>query len=222
MGKRFIITEEEKSNILGLYGVQDVISEQKLNNDGTYTIQNSHKLRSNLDPNNKNFQLSIPAGTKAYVKDKIVYLGDTGHKLKCDFSGYKWIFHHSEGDTLEEYNDKHPLATVLRKLFCGKTTEPKTKVPKKVKLPNLTEKNFCNLSGDETWEYAKLDDGTWYTRKKGQEEWTKLELPKFQKAVDLLNKDAKCGSLEPVVIGTLPLKPIEQLPINSPTDIIKP
>jgi len=106
--------------------------------------------------------------------------------------------------------------------------EPKKEKPKKIKLPNLTEKNFCNLPGDTNWDYARIDDGTWYTRRKGQEDWIKLETHKFQGAINLLEKDSKCGSLEKIPqteiipIDKLPTKPIEQIATKTPEIQLSP
>jgi hypothetical protein len=243
MGKRFIITEEEKSNILGLYGRNETLLNEE---DGTYTLKNKTNLiRTSLGGAGtlpyritlKQGAIIRKSGSNIIIPKESIYYYDEDTK-KSDGKFYvdgKLACKGSESINFGEnasykYETNIPgtydtFAETLRNKLCKKSvskTPETTKSPVKIKLPDLTEKNFCNLSGDKVWEYAKLDDGTWYTRKKGQEEWTKLELPKFQKAVDLLNKDGKCGSLETVVIGTLPLKPIEPLPINTPTDIIKP
>ncbi len=250
MGKRFIITEEEKNNILGLYNLNETLLNEQ---NETYTLVNKTNLiRTSLGGGGTlPYRITIKqgatikkSGSSIIIPKESIYYYDEDTK-KNDGKFYldgKLACKGSESINFGEnasykYETKIPgtydtFAETLRNKLCKTSVTTKTpetkKSPVKVKLPDLTEKNFCNLSGDETWEYAKLDDGTWYTRKKGQEEWTKLELPKYQKAVDLLNKDGKCGSLEEVPqsevtpIGTLPLKPIEPLSINKPTDIIKP
>ena len=78
----------------------------------------------------------------------------------------------------------------------------------------LTYKNYCELPGDKNWVYAKLDDGTWFASKvTNKVDWYKLELPKFQKAVDLLNKDARCRGLEEIPV--LKVKQAEQITNNN-------
>lgn len=87
-------------------------------------------------------------------------------------------------------------------------------IPKVVKLPDLTYKNYCELPGDKNWVYAKLDDGTWFASKVANKvDWYKLELPKFQKAVDLLNKDARCRGLEEIPV--LKVKQAQQITNNN-------
>jgi membrane peptidoglycan carboxypeptidase len=207
--QRILISEQEKKSILGLYGVdKDLVNEQFNPTDGTYIIQKNQTLL-NVTNNGKN--IVIPEGTKVWHNfngsDAKINLGNTGVYYDCSFVGYENIFTY-EKTSGNVKNDS--LSKVIRSTFCnGKTAKTWEEItgkkvhninqkPKKIKLPNLTEKNFCNLPGDIKWDYAKIDDGTWYTRRKGQEEWIKLETPKFQGAINLLEKDSKCGNLEKI------------------------
>lgn len=164
------------------------------NNDGKSVSFNAYHKENN------EFKISSTKG-KLTCGDYIIYIGGQGYA--------------------QEPSTGQPFKTVINRLFCDgnklKTTEDlnkkeiKSKLPdssksevpkvvnKPVKLPNLTNENFCNLPSDVTWSYAKLDDGTWYASK-NKTDWFKLELPKYQKAVDILNKDAKCSKLEEVPV----------------------
>jgi hypothetical protein len=237
--RRILISEQEKQSILGLYGVdKDLVNEQFNPTDGTYIVQNNQTLVS-VTNNGKN--IVIPKGTKAWHDfnggDTKINLGNTGVYYDCSFGGYENIFTYKE--TLGNVKNDS-LGKVIRTTFCngkkmktwgeitGKTPPNVVNKPKKIKLPNLTEKNFCNLPGDTNWDYAKIDDGTWYTRRKGQEDWIKLETLKFQGAINLLEKDSKCGSLEKIPqteiipIDKLPTKPIERIATKTPEIQLSP
>lgn len=233
--RRILISEQEKQSILGLYGV---LSEQtyKIESNGTYIVQNNQKLTPSADHTVKTYPKFIPAKTIVFhdynKNNKDIVLGNTGVVAYCDKNTFIY------DDIILVENDG--LLKVLKSLFCngnvlktwgeliGKKQEPKKEESKKIKLPNLTEKNFCNLPGDTKYEYAKIDDGTWYTRRKGQEDWIKLEISKYQKAIDLLEKDSKCGSLEQIPqteiipIDKLPTKPIEQIATKTPEIQLSP
>ena len=84
-----------------------------------------------------------------------------------------------------------------------------------VKLPNLTNKNFCSLPKDKIWKYAKMDDGTWYASR-DQINWFQLTLPKYKKAIDILSKDASCSGLEPA--ASLSTKPSTAVTTQVATD----
>jgi hypothetical protein len=93
--------------------------------------------------------------------------------------------------------------------FMGGINKPK-ETPKKDSRCKFTEKEFkneqvCFISKDNTWMYAKTDDGKWYTSKQSDRNtWCELTTPKFQTAVDKLN--VECKGLMP--IPKLELKPI--------------
>jgi hypothetical protein len=234
--KKFIITEEEKKEILGMYITESDIVEQTLNQDGTYITNYPHKFIPVGDRNdNPKFNPTFKTGTKIWTyfnkpdEDKI-YFGSTEYYLQCSFPGYDNIIIYKPGEAnLKENSEKSPLTSAVRKLFCngkkgkktwnealGKKEETNVNKSKTIKLPNLTEKNFCNLAGDKVWKYAKDEEGNWYSSKNSTD-WFKLELPKYQKAVDLLTKDAKCGTIEEIKqeeIGKLELKPVQQVQTN--------
>lgn len=237
--KKFIITEEEKKRILNMYITESDIVEQTLSQNGTYTTNYPHKFIPIGDSNtNPKFNPTFKAGTKIWTyfnkpdEDKI-YFGSTEYYLQCSFAGYDNIIIYKPGEAnLKENSEKSPLTSTVRKLFCngkkGKKTwnevfgkkedkqEVKQTTPKTIKLPNLTEKNFCNLPGDTIWKYAKDDEGNWYASKNSTD-WYKLELPKYQKAVDLLTKDAKCGTIEEIAqeeIIKLQTKPAQEIQTN--------
>jgi len=93
--------------------------------------------------------------------------------------------------------------------FMNKLNKPK-ETPKKDSRCKFTEKEFkneqvCFISKDNTWMYAKTDDGKWYTSKQSDRNtWCELTTPKFQTAIDKLN--VECKGLMP--IPKLELKPI--------------
>jgi hypothetical protein len=93
--------------------------------------------------------------------------------------------------------------------FMGGINKPK-ETPKKDSRCKFTEKEFkneqvCFISKDNTWMYAKTDDGKWYTSKQtDRNTWCELTTPKFQTAIDKLN--VECKGLMP--IPKLQLKPI--------------
>lgn len=198
MAKIITLTESDINRIIArVMNENRLISEQKLNADGTYTSKNPHKLISNLERSNKRFHISIPAGTKFYKKGDNVMIGDTGHKLKCSFGGYSHIFHHVEGDTLEEYNSERPLSKVLRKLFCDKSKSTVGGGGKPTPIKKIfTDDQICRLTDDKTWIYAKDEKGVWWTSKDGGKNWFELKLPKFQKAVDLLNTECPKNNVD--------------------------
>ena len=98
--------------------------------------------------------------------------------------------------TKRSYISEQATATPAATTPAATTTVTKGP-PNSIKLPNLTSKNFCSLPKDKIWKYAKMDDGTWYASK-DQINWFQLTLPKYQKAIDILSKDASCEGLEPV------------------------
>jgi hypothetical protein len=97
-----------------------------------------------------------------------------------------------------------PAATTPAATTPAATTTVTKGPSNSVKLPNLTNENFCSLPKDKIWKYALMDDGTWYASK-DQINWFRLTIPKYQKAIDILRKDASCSVLEPV--ASLSTKP---------------
>lgn len=211
MNRRIIISEGEKKDILLKYYANDnLVVEQFDKTTAVYTTMNDNTLKKVTAPKD----ILIPKGTKVWHDFKgggvRINLGNTGVFYDCTQAGYDYIF--TDSDTLGNLRHEN-LSKVIRGYFCdGKKmktwqqvtgTEKKTgnTVNKSVKLPNLTYKNFCELPGDKNWVYAKLDDGTWYTSKvTSKVDWFKLELPKYQKAVDLLNNNSRCSGLEEIPV----------------------
>lgn len=222
----FLISEEEKGRILSLHvsatknQYLNVVSEQFDKTKGTYTIQKPQTLKASVDFTTK-FPKTIPAGTIVFhdynkSNNKIV-LGNTGVVAYCNRNTFVY------NDGIDDLKNDG-LMSVLKGVFCNgsklktwneltgsgvattNNTNQSTNTTlvssggggsNSIKLPNLTNKNFCTLPNDKVWKYAKMDDGTWYTSK-DQENWFKLTLPKYQKAVDILSKDATCSGLEPI------------------------
>ena len=203
--KRILIEEKEKQEILSKYGI---ISEQFDKTKGFYktTKQQILKRRSGESYVPKSF--TIPAQTTVWpdLKNGKIIIGQAinddnktkvFNKLILGCDATEVIY-----DT-RQYGYGSPFIDFIKKVFCVgqklKTWEEITGVKKKIenqvdkvvnkpiKLPDLTYKNFCELPGDKNWVYAKLDDGTWYASK-NKVDWFKLDLPKYQKAIDLLNK----------------------------------
>lgn len=229
--KRILIEEKEKQDILKLYGV---LNEQgggtNITSEGTYVVKNDHVFSISGQ------QLG-GSPLKIYVrKDTIIYPDKDGKSLifnvyykennQFKLSGSKGKLNCGQG-IINVGNQSYtqvgtqPFKTTINNLFCSgdilktKKTETKTETtpttPKTIKLPNLTDKNYCNLPGDKVWSYVKLDDGTWYASK-NKVDWYKLELPKYQKAIDLLAKDSSCAVID--VLPKLSLKPAQGLDVG--------
>lgn len=222
---QLLISESEKERILSLHVLAkeksrlNTLSEQFDKTKGTYKSQKDQVLNG-VQEDIKNKRVTVLAGTLFWSKwgkdgDNMVRFNVSGvnYYYNCGFSGDKDIF----TDENKNGNWRNgPLSKEIRFNFCNgdklKTWDQVTGVknivktpttgtggsPKSIKLPNLTNKNFCTLPNDKIWKYAKMDDGTWYTSK-DQINWFQLMLPKYQKAIDILSKDASCEGLEPVV-----------------------
>jgi hypothetical protein len=224
--KRILIEEKEKQEILSRYGV---ISEQLDKTKGFYktTRQQILKRRSSGEYVPKSF--TIPAQTTIWpdLKNGKIIIGQATNDDNNTKVFNKLILGCDATEVIydeKQYGYGSPFIDFIKKVFCVgqklKTWEEITGVKKEVekevkkvvnktiKLPDLTNKNYCSLAGDETWSYAKLDDGTWYASK-NKVDWFKLDLPKYQKAIDLLNKDARCVGLEMIpVLKVKGLQPI--------------
>lgn len=221
---RLLISESEKERILSLHvsakekSRLNTLSEQFDKTKGTYKSQKPQVLIG-VQEDIKNKRVTVPSGTLFWSKwgkngDNAVRFNVDGinYTYHCEFSGDETIFR----DESKFGNWRNgPLSKEIRFNFCDgtklKTWDQVTGVknvvktpttggggsPKSIKLPNLTNKNFCSLPKDKIWKYAKMDDGTWYASK-DQINWFQLTLPKYQKAIDILSKDASCEGLEPV------------------------
>jgi hypothetical protein len=231
--KRILIEEKEKQEILSKYGV---ISEQLDTNTGIYNLQSTQVFKvsgqklgespdnvylfrdySKVSPNNDDKSVSF----NVYYKENNKYIksGDKG-KLNCG----DYIFYIGKQGYQQDSSTSQPFKTKINQIFCNgnklKTIEEikgikkevekeiKKVVNKSIKLPDLTYKNFCSLPNDKVWVYAKLDDGTWYASR-NKVDWFKLDLPKYQKAIDLLTKDSKCLGIEEIPV--LKVKELEQI-----------
>lgn len=239
--RRILISEQEKKDILSQYNLNtNIISEQTLNSDGTYTTKNTYKFIPTADPSpNPKFNPTFKAGTKIWTnfdkpdEDKI-YFGTTDYYLTCSFQGYDYVIQYKEGDTLKENNLKPVLTTAIRKLFCngkqgkktwneavGKTTNSDTKKTNsrcKFIEKEFTNQQVCFIPNDNTWMYAKTDDGKWYTTKQiDKKTWCELTTPKYQKAVDKLN--IECKGITP--IPKLELKPISPIDTENKLELSK-
>lgn len=229
--KKILIEEKEKQEILSkYYSDNNLVTEQFDKTTGTYTTMYDNTLKKVTNAKD----IVIPKGTKVWHNfkgnDTKINLGNTGVYYDCAFAGYENIFTNTK--TLGNLKNDN-LAKAVRSYFCdgkkvktwGQITGVKKEVEKQIdkvinkpiKLPDLTYKNFCNLPGDKVWVYAKLDDGTWYASK-NKVDWFKLELPKYQKAIDLLTKDAKCFGLEEIPV--LKVKELEQI-VPEPTNTVQ-
>ena len=240
--KKILISEEEKKDILSMYGVNDSLIDEQVKSPAgipSYTIQSeSYSLENSVVGKD---ELKIFKGTKFIQKidgqgktylisqaviaqivnslgtnrgsatANVMYGCSTGKFSLANIKNVT-LFNEAYKNSQNWYDQEKTLTNQLSKV-CQykvpkqepvKTDQPKQEPVKKevekevkkvvnktIKLPDLTNKNYCSLAGDETWSYAKLDDGTWYASK-NKVDWFKLDLPKYQKAVDLLNKDAKC------------------------------
>jgi hypothetical protein len=135
-------------------------------------------------------------------------------------------------------NTGNVLKDALVKKFCrqevvNKPTTPEpttpqipnkpqsqTTTPKRVKLPNLTSEQICNIVDDKIWSYTKTTDNRWYASK-DKINWVELTLPKYKAAVDKLNVTDACK----VVINSPVEKPEEiEEPIQKlvPKSIVNP
>ena len=201
--KKFLITEEERKNILSQYKTileQKKLDEQALQKDGTYKSKHKHQL---IGVNNSKLRKYIRANTTFTLKGRNVYVGNYGIYLPCDFAGYKSIYIDGADDNTEYKENAEPgkewLSKTLRKLFCEKKKEVKNKKGKKcafVEIP-FEEKNFCRIQGDNNCVYIKTDEKKWYTSKVGdQKTWCELTEAKFPGAIKILEE--KCVQNEPV------------------------
>lgn len=125
--------------------------------------------------------------------------------------GNQWYYQHESSG--------RPFSKAMDKLFCngsklksdkvvgggGEEQKPKTDNRCKFVEKEFTNQQVCYIPNDNTWMYAKTDDGKWHTTKQTDKKtWCELTTPKFQKAIDKLN--IECKGLEP--ISKLELKPI--------------
>ena len=241
--KKILISEQEKKDILSMYGVNDsLIDEQVKSPVGipSYTIQSESYSLENAKGGTSNNELKFFKGTKFVQKinkqgkpylitqattvqlpqtltgkingqatASVMYNCATGKFSLTNVKNIKTPSVQFQDKSQNWYDQEKTLTAQLTKV-CQykapkqepiKTDQPKQEPVKKEvekevkkvvnKTIKLPDKNYCSLAGDETWSYAKLDDGTWYASK-NKVDWFKLDLLKYQKAVDLLNKDAKC------------------------------
>jgi hypothetical protein len=137
------------------------------------------------------------------------------------FGGEQWFYddetnklYSSSGKVVK--NAKDAIWVYFEKYKKNKVSgesKPKKETPKKDSKCKFTEKEFkneqvCFIPKDNTWMYAKTDDGKWYTSKQSDRNtWCELTTPKFQTAVDKLNVECKGLTL----ISKLELKPISPI-----------
>jgi hypothetical protein len=235
--RRILISEQDKKSILSMYGVKkDIISEQTLNVDGTYTIQQFQEFN----------RFGITVEPKMYIKkDTVIKKNSDGKSLNFDvyfknknntlelsalrgnfICGENLLRFQGSNETFKQSpTSGEPFKTVMNKLFCdgSKLKSDKKEQTKEVQKP-LTQKkcyntNFtptgnqiCKLPNDKVWVYAKDGDGKWYTsRQTDTKKWCELVLPQYQVAVDKLI--AGCPTTEPIVLN---VKPIEQIQTKTP------
>jgi hypothetical protein len=237
--RRILISEQEKKSILSMYNVEDnVILEQKLNSDGTYTIMYDQTFKSQgyTSAGNTN-EVIVRKGTvirknsdgksvifNVYYKDK-----DDNNKLKL--AATKGVYYC--GGLSIKYKDSNQSYTqfdntfqkTISQLFCdGNKLKSDNKTVVNPQKDTTTKKCYttdftptynqiCKLPNDNTWVYAKDDSGKWYTsRQTDTKKWCELVLPQYQKAVDTLVKGCPT-TIEPI---KLPIKPIDTTQPNQP------
>jgi len=215
--RRILISEQEKKTILSMYNVEDnVILEQKLNSDGTYTIMYDQTFKSQgyTSAGNTN-EVIVRKGTvirknsdgksvifNVYYKDK-----DDNNKLKL--AATKGVYYC--GGLSIRYKDSNQSYTqfdntfqkTISRLFCDgdklkSDKEQNTDQQKKEQTTQKkcytasftpTETQKCKLPGDNTWVYAKDDSGKWYaSRQSDGKKWCELVLSTYKAAVDKLIK----------------------------------
>jgi hypothetical protein len=212
--KRILLDESEKKQILSLYNQdKNIVTEQSLNSDGTYTIMGTQefivhgqqytgnpprvyiKKGATVKKNTDGKSVSVDV----YYKKEDSTGSFTGSLVKAGVRGK----YECNGLVLklgEQYYYQHestgrPFSKTMNRLFCdgnklkgSKTTEGGGGKPKPIKKV-FTEDQICRLTDDKTWIYAKDDKGVWWASRDGGNTWFELKLPKFQKAVDILNTE---------------------------------
>jgi hypothetical protein len=174
--------------------------------------------------------LTLNKGSLGYFGGHHAFNGISFGDYDDEFTVFIWCHKDDFNVMLDGYWAYYSNPTLLkniRKLFCNgnstktgkevqdfmkKIDKPK-ETPKKDSRCKFTEKEFkneqvCFISKDNTWMYAKTDDGKWYTSKQSDRNtWCELTTPKFQTAIDKLN--VECKGLMP--IPKLELKPISPI-----------
>lgn len=97
---------------------------------------------------------------------------------------------------------------------------------RKIKLPDLKEENIYIIPGDDIYTYAKIVDEKdpsivkWYTTK-DETYWIHLSLPKWKKAVDILNKMAvpRTPVGESPIVPSVPTTPLIDVISNPPVGV---
>jgi hypothetical protein len=236
--RRILISEQEKKDILSQYGVKkNIISEQTLNTDGTYTIKNDQLFTSQGQKYEGNTEVVIVRrGTlvKKNTDGKSVifnlYYNDKNDSNKLKLAATKGVF--SCGgtsirykDSLQSYVQKNQTSfqSTMNRLFCDgdKLKSDKEQNTDQQKKEQTTQKkcytaNFttptqkCKLPGDNTWMYAKDDLGKWYaSRQSDGKKWCELVLSTYKAAVDKLV--AGCSTTtEPIKLDDKPAEVPQQ------------
>jgi hypothetical protein len=193
---KFVLTENERNRIISLY---ENLNEYGVNFKNTkyktYTVKNSYSFTSE-----KGGGYIIDSDSPAIEREKGKIDFSNGLFFKCSYP----TDYLTDKDNKKYYDttkgpQKGKLLPQIRKNFCPTQKKPTTN---KLTFPNLTEKDICRLDKDKKYTYTKQND-KWYTSTDNKN-WTELKLPKYKTAVDILNKDAKCGTQNTTTTTTLP------------------
>jgi len=222
MAKIITLTESDINRIIArVMNENRLISEQKLNDDGTYNIMGTQefivhgqqytgnpprvyiKKGATVKKNTDGKSVSVDVYYKKQdstgsFTGSLVKAGVKG-KYECDGLvlklGEQWYYQHESSG--------RPFSKTMDRLFCdgNKLKGSKSTVGGGGKKPTpikkiFTEDQICRLADDKTWIYAKDEKGVWWASKDGGKNWFELKLPKFQKAVDLLNTECPKNNVD--------------------------
>lgn len=148
-----------------------------------------------------NQEYSIGIGSNSQIKDKMDYIA---------------------AETIRKQKTKIPENT---KNIINSENNKINSTPgnSKIKLPDLKEENIYIIPGDEIYIYAKILDKKdpsivkWYTTK-DETYWIHLALPKWKKAVDILNQMAvpRTPVGESPIVPSVPTTPLVDVVSNPP------
>ena len=149
--KRFIITEDEKKHIMGLY--------EKVGDKLTPEMSNSPKVQATKKSAqflNSYYKINLGAATTGSWTDKDY--NDTLKKFMEEKGITVWVCKKGDGYCSEDGSDE------------GEVTTKELDKLKQAMTPQTNQEEKINTTNDKTYDY-KLSNGKYYYSLKGQNKW---------------------------------------------------
>ena len=153
--KRFIISEEEKKHIMGLYEkVGEKLTPEMLNSPKAQSTKKSAQFL------NSYYNIKLNAATTGSWTDKDY--NDTLKKFMEEKGISVWVCKKGDGYCSEDGSDE------------GEVTTKEIDKLKQAMTPQSNQQEKINTTNDKTYDY-KLSNGKYYYSLKGQNKWVEAK-----------------------------------------------